>query len=88
MSPAFGRRTPQKPIPEGRPKRQAVLNRKETKELTKGIDRDDENESKKNTPSSSSKGTKKNEQETKAPKVCLSILVINPSFLNLKFTCT
>ena len=36
MAPALGRRTPQKPLTEGRPKRQAVLNRKDNVEIAKG----------------------------------------------------
>jgi len=37
MAPAFGRRTPQKPLQEGRPKRQAVLNRKDNVEIANGV---------------------------------------------------
>ena len=37
MAPAFGRRTPQKPLQEGRPKRQAVLNRKNNLEIANGV---------------------------------------------------
>ena len=37
MPPAFGRRTPQKTDSEGRPKRQAVLNRKDNVEIAKGL---------------------------------------------------
>ena len=38
MPPALGRRTPQKADMEGgRPKRQAVLNRKDTVEIAKGL---------------------------------------------------
>ena len=36
MSPPLGKRTPQQPLTEGRPKRQAVLNRKSNVDIAKG----------------------------------------------------
>lgn len=48
--PAFGRRTPQRPLVDGRPKRQAVLNRKETLDLTKGISKKDSPKAKEDPP--------------------------------------
>lgn len=81
--PAFGRRTPQRPLVEGRPKRQAVLNRKETLDLTKGISKKDsaviskdDSPSKKptaaapNTKGKNVKGKEKASPSTFKTKVC------------------
>ena len=79
MPPALGRRTPQKTGTEGgRPKRQAVLNRKDTVEIAKGLtsakpDTSDKNEKK--TP---------NKKETITPKKVKMKILTNLNLQILK----
>lgn len=66
MTPALGRRTAQKPLPEGRPKRQAVLNRKDNVDIAKGTDKGTVASSKKEL--SAKKNEKTNAAKNNKPK--------------------
>ena len=93
MAPALGRRTPQQPLSEGRPKRQAVLNRKETLDLSNGTtsakqsstgkettpSKKTNTPAKKGTPSKKGSATKSKDTESTTAKVCLLRLIMRCS---------
>lgn len=80
MAPALARRTPQQPKEEGRPKRQAVLNKKETPGAPKKRGETKKVEPKKGEPKKTGKAKAKKKPEPKKVgkivflRVCISQL--------------